>query len=71
MIFLSGATIPFEILPRPVQAAAQIFPAPQGIVLLKAAVLGSPMDGLAVPIAVLSAFAVVSYTVSIRFFKWE
>ena len=71
MIFLSGATIPFEILPRGVQVAAEIFPMTQGIKLLKGAVLGSPMDGLAAPIAILCVLAIVSYGISIKFFRWD
>lgn len=71
MIFLSGATVPFEIFPRGLQAFAQILPVTQGIKLLKGAVLGSPMDGLAAPIIVLSAIAIATYSIAIARFKWE
>jgi ABC-2 type transport system permease protein len=70
-IFLSGASIPFEIFPKPLQAAAQVLPMTQGIKLLKSAVLGSPADGALVPILVLAAIAIAAYSVAIRFFKWE
>jgi ABC-2 type transport system permease protein len=71
MIFLSGASIPFEIFPRPLQAIAQVLPAAQGIRLLKSAVVGSPADGALVPILVLSIVAVASYSISVKFFRWE
>jgi ABC-2 type transport system permease protein len=71
MILLSGATIPFEILPRGVQIAAEVFPMTQGIKLLKGAVLGTQMDGLGLPVAVLCALAIVSYGISIKFFRWD
>lgn len=70
-IFLSGASIPFEIFPGPLQAAAQALPMTQGIKLLKSAVVGSPADGALVPIVVLAAVAIASYTVAVRFFKWD
>jgi ABC-2 type transport system permease protein len=70
VIFLSGATIPFEIFPRPLQAVAQAFPMTQGIKLLKSAVVGAPLDNPMVPILVLSAIAVAAYSISVKFFKW-
>lgn len=70
-ILVSGATIPFEILPRPVQAAAQVLPVTQGIGLLKGAVLGSPLAESALPALVLAAVALASYTLAARFFRWD
>jgi ABC-2 type transport system permease protein len=70
-IFLSGATIPFEILPRGLQAAVQALPATQGILLLKGAVTGSPRGEVLIPIIVLTAIAALSYSIAIRFFRWE
>jgi ABC-2 type transport system permease protein len=71
MIFLSGATVPFELLPPWLRAASEILPATQGIKLLKGAVLGAPPEASLVPIVVLSAVALASYSVSVRFFRWE
>jgi ABC-2 type transport system permease protein len=70
-VFLSGATVPFEILPRGLQAVVQVLPTAQGIKLLKAAVTGAGVDGAAVPIIVLSAAAILSYSISLKCFKWE
>ncbi len=71
MLFLSGATIPFEILPRGLRAAANVFPLTQGIKILKGAVLGSPVGDLALPAIILSCVAIASYSISIKFFRWE
>jgi ABC-2 type transport system permease protein len=71
MIFLSGATVPFEILPRGLRIFAEILPATQGIKLLKGAVLGAPIGDAAIPIAVLCLVAIASYSLSIKFFRWD
>ncbi|MDP3176823.1 MAG: ABC transporter permease [Spirochaetaceae bacterium] len=71
MIFLSGATIPFEILPRALRVASEVLPLTQGIKLLKGAVLGSPPEASLVPIVVLSVIAIASYSVSVKYFRWE
>jgi ABC-2 type transport system permease protein len=71
MIFLSGATVPYEVLPRGLQAAVEVFPLTQGIKLIKGAVLGSPLELSLVPIAILSALTVAAYSISIKFFRWD
>jgi len=71
MIMLSGASIPFEIFPRPLQAAVGVLPMTQGIALLKSAVVGQADAPVLVPILVLSVIAIASYSVAIRFFKWQ
>ncbi len=71
MILLSVATIPFEIFPKPLQAAAQVLPVTQGIRLLKGAITGSPPGELVLPAAVLSVLALAAYSIAIARFKWE
>ncbi|HWP68896.1 MAG TPA: ABC transporter permease [Rectinemataceae bacterium] len=71
MLFLSGATLPYEIMPRGLQVFAEIFPLTQGIKLLKGAVLGTPISSDFAKIAVLAGLAVVSYFVSLLTFRWE
>lgn len=68
-LFLSGATVPYEILPRPAQLAADLHPLTQGIKVLKAAVVGTEAELLG--IVALAAAAVLSYGVSLIFFRWE
>jgi len=70
-IFLSGVTVPFELLPAPLQAAVQVLPVTHGVALLKAVIVGASWDQVAVPVGVLAAVAAVSYAVAIVRFRWE
>lgn len=70
-LFLSGATVPFEILPSGLQAFASLFPLTQGIILLKGAVLGSDPGGDAYRFLALALVAGVSYVLSVARFRWE
>jgi ABC-2 type transport system permease protein len=70
-LFLSGATVPYEIMPKPLQLVSDAFPLTQGIKILKGAVLGlDPAQDLA-RILALAALAVISYAVSLACFRWE
>jgi ABC-2 type transport system permease protein len=69
-LFLSGTTVPYEILPAPVRSFAGWFPLTEGIKLLKAVATGSSEPTLAGFLA-LAALAVVSYLLSLKFFRWE
>lgn len=71
MLIFSGATLPYEVMPDPLQKAADILPLTQGIKLLKTASLGLPSDSALVPILVMVLLAAVCIGVAIRFFKWE
>lgn len=71
MLLLSGATVPYEMLPQVVQRIADILPLTQGIKLLKATSLGLPLDDALVPIVVLAVWTVVCGALSLRFFRWE
>lgn len=71
MLIASGATLPYEIMPAPLQRIADVMPLTQGIKLLKATSLGLPVEGTLLPLAVMTIIAVVCGGVSIRFFKWE
>jgi ABC-2 type transport system permease protein len=71
MLFLSGATVPYEIMPKGLQIAANIFPLTQGIKLLKAVVLGVPAQDFRVQLMVMIALSVVGILISIKCFKWE
>lgn len=68
--FLSGTTVPYEILPAPVRSFADWFPLTEGIKLLKSVATGSSEPMLAGFLA-LAALAVVSYLLSLKFFRWE
>lgn len=71
MLFFSGATIPYEIMPKAAQTAMDFLPLTQGIKLLKASSLGLPAHNVLLSVIVLAAVTVVCVIVSIRFFKWE
>ncbi|MBH1942317.1 ABC transporter permease [Mobilitalea sibirica] len=71
MLFLSGATVPYEIMPKALQGASDIMPLTQGIKLLKGFSLGLDLNNLMFPIILLSVLAIISFLVSIKFFQWE
>lgn len=70
MLFLSGATIPYEIMPKPLQYAADVMPLTQGIKLLKGTTLGIGIDHLYLPLIVLAVVAVIGITVSVKKFRF-
>lgn len=71
MLILSGATLPYEVMPAALRKIADILPLTQGIKLLKAASLGLPAEILWVPLIVMVGIMIVCVGVAIRFFKWE
>ncbi len=71
MLFFSGATIPYEIMPKAAQSVMDVLPLTQGIKLMKAASLGLPAENVAVAVAVLAPVAVLCLILSLKFFKWE
>ena len=71
MLLLSGATLPYEIMPGFMQKAMDFLPLTQGIKLLKAASLGLPADNMLVPVIVMLALTVVCTVLSLKFFRWE
>lgn len=71
MLFLSGATIPYEIMPKAMQKVSDLLPLTQGIKLLKGVSLGLDNQNVLLSICVLSVIAIISILISIKFFKWE
>jgi len=71
MLFFSGATIPYEIMPKGAQMAMDVLPLTQGIKLLKGTSLGLPIDNLIISIIILVSISLVCTILSIRFFRWE
>ncbi len=71
MLFLSGATIPYEIMPKALQTVADILPLTQGIKLLKAASLGQDLSSMTLSLAVLAAITATGTILSLKFFRWE
>lgn len=71
MLFLSGATIPFEVFPAGVRRVAEFLPLTQGIKLLKAVSLADGTVPLLAPVCILTGTALLGILVSVRTFRWE
>lgn len=71
MLFLSGATVPYEILPGGLQRVTDFLPLTQGIKVLKGVSLGMEPDRLWFSLIVMAGLALITILVSIRCFRWE
>ena len=71
MLFLSGATIPFELFPDTVQKVCNVLPLTHGIKLLKAVSLNMWSQEIWLSVALLIVFAVVGCILSVVSFKWD
>ena len=71
MLFLSGATIPFELFPYTVQKVCNVLPLTHGIKLLKAVSLNMWSQEIWISVALLIVFAVVGCILSVVSFKWD
>ena len=71
MLFLSGATIPFELFPDTVQKVCNVLPLTHGIKLLKAVSLNTWNEEIWISVALLIVFAVVGCIISVVSFKWD
>lgn len=71
MLAFSGATLPFEVMPEPVQQVANLFPLTQGIHLLKRTFLGQATDFSLAPVLIMAAVTVACTAIAVKFFKWE
>lgn len=71
MIIFSGATLPYEVMPVPLQKISDVMPLTQGIKLMKGTSLGLPLNDIIIPVIAMILIAVVCIFISVRFFKWE
>jgi ABC-2 type transport system permease protein len=71
MMFLSGATIPYELLPSTVQRIADFLPLTYVVRLMRGLWFGRPWSELGLEVAVLVAILIVCSVISARFFRWE
>lgn len=71
MVFISGATIPYELFPEMLQKVADVLPLTHGIKLLKNVSLGIYSDQMWTSIILLVVFAIVGSIISVVSFKWE
>lgn len=71
MLFLSGATIPLEVMPESVQAVSDFLPLSYVVRLLRGLWFGEPWGSLTLETGVLLGILVVSTTIAVRTFRWE
>lgn len=71
MLFLSGASIPYELFPGVLQRIADILPLTHGIKLLKAISMNTWNQQVIASILILSAITIIGYVISIRYFRWK
>ena len=71
MLFLSGATIPFELFPRVLQRVAGVLPLSIGINLLKQCSLGMESGNMGRSIMILITAAIAGAVISNKTFRWE
>lgn len=71
MLFLSGATIPYELFPDGLQKVANVLPLTQGIKLMKAVSLGTEIDAVWKIVALLVGITLVCTIISAKTFRWE
>ncbi len=71
MLFFSGATLPYEVMPPVMQKAADFLPLTQGIKLLKGTSLGLPMNNILLPLMVMVVLGILCVIVSVKCFRWE
>lgn len=71
MIFLTGATVPLEIMPDTMQNIADALPLTYAIDALKWAWLDTGGDGMVTSLAVMGGTVVVCGAVSLKWFRWE
>ena len=71
MFFLSGATVPIEIMPKALQNAAGIMPLTQGIKLLKGVSLGQSVQDDFWQIIYLFILGIVCIIISVKTFRYD
>lgn len=71
MLFLSGATIPYELFPKALQNIANILPLTHGVKLLKGFSMGNGIDNLYLSIFLMVIITVIGFGLSFKLFKWE
>lgn len=71
MLFLSGASLPWELLPEGVKRFARFLPMPHVVSLLRGLWIGEAWSEHLVNVGVLAATLVVGVVVSVITFRWE
>ena len=71
MLFLSGATIPYELFPSSLQKVAGVLPLTQGIKLMKAVSMGAELESVWKTVVLLVGITLICTVASVKTFRWE
>ncbi len=71
MLTFSGATLPYEVMPKTMQYVVDVMPLTQGIKILKAATTGEPLNQILLPVVIMVLIAIIFISISIKVFRWE
>lgn len=71
MMFLSGATIPLEVMPAGVKEVSRYIPLTYGVDLLKASWLQGSWEGQGLAVGVLAGILVVAGLLAVRLWRWD
>jgi len=70
MIFLSGATVPLEVMPRSVERISNFLPLTYAVRLLRGMWFGEPWGDHLLDVGVLAGVLIVCGSLAGRFFRW-
>lgn len=71
MLFLSGATIPYELFPNGLQKVADVLPLTQGIKLMKMISMGMEIYSVWKIVVLLTCITVICSAISVKTFRWD
>lgn len=71
MLFLSGASVPIELMPDGVRKVAQALPLTHAVTAMKAVWLNKPLDDWLLSVIVLGAVSIVCIITAVCSFRWE
>ena len=70
MLFLSGATVPLQVMPPEIVAFSKLLPLTHCVEILQGTWLGNPLSDFIKAIVILLAISIVCIGVSIKAFRW-
>jgi len=71
MLFLSGATVPLQIMPQAIVTISKFLPLTYCVEILQGTWLGNPLSDFVRAIVILLVISIVCIGVSIKAFRWE
>lgn len=71
MLFLTGATIPIEMMPETMQKIAAVLPVTHVVKAMKAVWLGESIASVSSSLLLLAGIMVVCFFLSFKLFRWE